>query len=118
MSAPRELDPVDWRGHWIAPELSGAVASAPLRITADSRYMLWMNGTEVGRRPVRSHPRRWHYDEYDVSARRVVSAVHVGSLARSRPSANPYGRLHRADEQAVNHSHDQPPISTGRTEEA
>jgi len=30
--------------------------------------MLWMNGTEVRRRPVRSHPRRWHYDEYDVSA--------------------------------------------------
>ena len=29
---------------------------APARITADSRYVLWVNGQEVGRGPARSQP--------------------------------------------------------------
>jgi hypothetical protein len=92
------FDPVDWRGHWIGPELIvdpdgsldlfahstqtrgfsrtlfrrrvelvSAPASAPVRLTADSRYVLWVNGHELGRGPVRSQPRRWRYDEYDLA---------------------------------------------------
>lgn len=41
--------------------------SVPLRITADSRYLLHVNGAEVGRGPVRSQPRRLRYDAYDVA---------------------------------------------------
>jgi alpha-L-rhamnosidase len=86
-----------WRGHWIgAPrprETDGVNAlgtttpprgfsrtllrknitvasvpdSAPARLAADSRYVLFVNGVEVGRGPVRSQPRRMRYDSYDLS---------------------------------------------------
>ncbi len=39
----------------------------PARITADSRYLLWVNGQEVNRGPVRSQPRRLHYDLLDLA---------------------------------------------------
>jgi hypothetical protein len=39
----------------------------PARITADSRYVLWINGVEVSRGPVRSNPRRLHYDPVDLA---------------------------------------------------
>ena len=38
-------------------------------MSADARYLLWVNGAEVGRGPVRSQPRRLRYDEYDIAAR-------------------------------------------------
>ncbi|MFC4812093.1 family 78 glycoside hydrolase catalytic domain [Paenibacillus sp. GCM10023250] len=37
-----------------------------LRLTADSRYVLYVNGTQVGRGPVRAFPSNLPYDEYDV----------------------------------------------------
>ena len=40
----------------------------PLRVSADARYLLWVNGAEVGRGPARSQPRRLRYDEYDIAA--------------------------------------------------
>ncbi len=39
---------------------------AELAITADSRYVLYVNGTLVGRGPVRSWPFEQSYDTYDV----------------------------------------------------
>jgi hypothetical protein len=41
-------------------------ANAPARI-ADSRYVLWVNGHEVGRGPARSQPYRLRYDSYDLA---------------------------------------------------
>jgi len=53
----------------------------PARITADSRYVLFVNGREVSRGPVRSQPRRLHYDLLDLApylkAGENVIAVHV-----------------------------------------
>jgi alpha-L-rhamnosidase len=40
---------------------------APARITADSRYALFVNGQEVFRGPVRSQPRRLFYDLFDLA---------------------------------------------------
>ena len=37
------------------------------RITADSRYVLYVNGQEVSRGPVRSQPRRMMYDLVDLA---------------------------------------------------
>lgn len=45
---------------------SGGVAGAKLRVTADSRYVLFVNGVRVGRGPVRSWPFELPYDEYEV----------------------------------------------------
>ena len=94
---PADFAEIRWRGHWIwAPEEvvqpGGALSSsidpnaaeahalfrrqfhldavpgrAPARITADSRYALWVNGQEVCRGPVRSQPRRLHYDLADLA---------------------------------------------------
>lgn len=37
-----------------------------IRITADSRYVLYVNGKQVGRGPVRSWPFELKYDEYEI----------------------------------------------------
>ncbi|MBD2846840.1 family 78 glycoside hydrolase catalytic domain [Paenibacillus sp. IB182496] len=72
-----------WQGKWIwdngAPSprngwhcfrqsvrLEQPAPDARLRITADSRYVLYVNGTLVGRGPVRSWPEQLSYDEYEV----------------------------------------------------
>ncbi len=39
---------------------------AVLNITADSRYILWVNGTYVGEGPSRCWPWEWRYDSYDI----------------------------------------------------
>ncbi|WP_181803058.1 family 78 glycoside hydrolase catalytic domain [Streptomyces shenzhenensis] len=86
-----------WLGHWIGsgpapdPDLDDAVTgaasgrgfsrvlfrkevsvdavpeTAPLRVTADSRFVLWVNGQEVGRGPVRAQPRRWRHETFDIA---------------------------------------------------
>jgi alpha-L-rhamnosidase len=88
---------VRWHGHWIAPDVPEFVIDptsvgadlppagfsrsqfrrafdleqvprrVPLRLSADSRYVLWVNGAEVGRGPIRSQPRRLRYDSYDIA---------------------------------------------------
>ena len=40
---------------------------APARITADSRYLLYLNGREVFHGPIRSQPRRMFYDLFDLA---------------------------------------------------
>ena len=54
---------------------------APARITADSRYVLYVNGQEATRGPVRSQPRRLCYDLLDLAPYLQVGenvvAVHV-----------------------------------------
>lgn len=93
---PTDFSEIRWRGHWIwapeeqvqpgspfgaapsnAPEahalfrrvvhLDAAPARAPARLTADSRYALFVNGSEVCSGPVRSQPRRLHYDLIDLA---------------------------------------------------
>jgi alpha-L-rhamnosidase len=39
----------------------------PARLTADSRYALFVNGREASRGPIRSQPRRLHYDLLDLA---------------------------------------------------
>lgn len=91
-----DMDAHSWVGHWISHgpvegqpdpitvggedlgglfgrylfatdvELAVAPGQALIRLTADSRYVLFVNGTEVGRGPVRSQPRRLQYDVHDL----------------------------------------------------
>ena len=68
-------------------DLQVVPSEAPARITADSRYVLWVNGREVGRGPARSQPYRQRYDGYDLapflSAGRNVIAVLVTYYGRA-----------------------------------
>src|SRR5262249_6189017 len=94
---PQDFSEIRWRGHWIwVPEqqivpgspfhddrqspaseahalfrkpvhLNEIPDRAPTRITADSRYLLFANGQEVFRGPIRSQPRRLHYDLFDLA---------------------------------------------------
>ena len=93
---PSDFSEIRWRGSWIwaeAPEppqfmggdesspvrlearglfrrtfsLDQIPARAPARITADSRYLLIVNGQEVFHGPIRSQPRRLYYDLFDLA---------------------------------------------------
>jgi alpha-L-rhamnosidase len=44
----------------------GWAGSAALRLTADSRYVLYVNGARAGRGPVRSWPKEQFYDTYEI----------------------------------------------------
>jgi hypothetical protein len=48
-------------------DLDEVPAEAPCRVWVDGRYLLTVNGTEVARGPVRSDPRRSHYDVVDLA---------------------------------------------------
>lgn len=62
-------------------ELKDPPASAAIvRVTADSRYELWVNGTFVGHGPVRSWPTPWPVDEYDVRHLLVAGTNVIGLL--------------------------------------
>lgn len=101
---------IRWHGHWIwVPEekvepgnqfrpsteprseahgffrrsfaLEAVPERVPARMTADSRYVLFANGREVYRGPIRCQPRRMHYDLFDLAPYlkpgRNVIAVYV-----------------------------------------
>ncbi len=38
-----------------------------LKLTADSRYYLWVNGERIGFGPVRAYPEHYKYDVYDLT---------------------------------------------------
>jgi hypothetical protein len=123
---------VRWRGHWVAPDVPEFVIDptsvgsdlppaefsraqfrrvfdiedlpprVPLRLSADSRYVLWVNGAEVGRGPIRSQPRRLRYDEHDIApylrpGRNVVAVLvtyygHANSFWQPAASSGVMGR--------------------------
>ena len=125
-----EFPGVRWHGHWVAPDVPDFVidptsvgadlppagfsraqfrrvferrevpARVPLRLSADSRYVLWVNGVEVGRGPIRSQPRRLRYDEYDI-ADHLRPGANVrrgaGHLLRARELVLAAGGLQRGD---------------------
>ncbi|MCA9916353.1 MAG: alpha-L-rhamnosidase N-terminal domain-containing protein [Anaerolineales bacterium] len=94
---PADFSEIRWRGHWIwVPEepivpgpafgldphfqakeshglfrktvhLDQVPSRVPARIAADSRYALFVNGEAVYRGPIRSQPRRMHYDLFDLA---------------------------------------------------
>ncbi len=94
---PQDFSEIRWRGHWIWVEtppasspfgaieprqnaqaeahglfrkvfnLKSVPKRVPARITADSRYILYVNGQEAYRGPIRSQPRRMYYDLFDLA---------------------------------------------------
>jgi alpha-L-rhamnosidase len=63
-----------------ALELEAIPKSVPARVTADSRFVLYINGVEVGRGPTRSVPQRMAWSEFDLarqlrSGRNAIAAL-------------------------------------------
>ncbi len=113
---------VRWHGHWVwvpeepikpgdpigwstpeQPESHGLFRKAfeldkvpkvvPARITADSRYLLFVNGQEVFRGPIRSQPRRMYYDLFDLApylqSGKNVIAVYVRFFGKAKSNWMP-----------------------------
>ena len=97
-----------WRGRWIwagGPgnepnsywhfrkefDLGSAPASAELRVVADTRYKLFVNGTQVAFGPVLSQPYFMYYDTHDVAehlepGRNCIAVLvyHIGHFQNAR----------------------------------
>jgi hypothetical protein len=63
-------------------ELDAVPASVPARIWADGRFILRVNGVEVGRGPVRSDPKAAHYDIADLAPFLVEGSNVISIIAR------------------------------------
>ncbi len=70
--------------------LESLPASVPARMTADSRYVLWVNGAEVVRGPVRANGRRLHYDAIDLVSWLQPGPNVIAVLARYYGHATPW----------------------------
>lgn len=61
-------------------DLTSKPASFPIRVTADNRYILYVNGSRVGLGPARGDLNHWRYETYDIASqlaagRNVLAAV-------------------------------------------
>ncbi len=71
-------------------DLLGAPESAPTRVTADSRFILYVNGIEVGRGPARSIPARLAWSEIDLAPFLRAGRNAICALARFYGMAVPW----------------------------
>ncbi len=67
---------------------------APLFITADQSYHLYLNGAFVGRGPARGFQSHWPYDEIDV-ARWLVPGRNVIAIRAFNPGASNFQYIHQ-----------------------
>ncbi|MCP2636007.1 hypothetical protein K0817_005420 [Microbacterium sp. HD4P20] len=84
MTTRRDASAMPWIGQWIGADMPTDAgmhrigfrrdvqigeppAALRIRLSADSRYVLWVNGQELGRGPVRGQQYRWTYDDYDIA---------------------------------------------------
>lgn len=88
--APAAFSRVQFRRAFGLPASPGLPGRVPLRVSADARYLLWVNGTEVGRGPARSQPRRLRYDEYDIAGLLVPGRNVIAVLVTYYSQANSF----------------------------
>jgi alpha-L-rhamnosidase len=111
-SAPTREDRIFARAQWIWPydhrwDLHNAFAlfrrdfvldrvpkNAPLFITADQSYHLYLNGAFVGRGPARGYQSHWPYDEIDV-ARWLVPGRNVLAVRAHNPGFSNFQYVHQ-----------------------
>ncbi|MBW8812134.1 MAG: alpha-L-rhamnosidase N-terminal domain-containing protein [Caulobacterales bacterium] len=63
--------------------LEAVPETAPLHVTVDGRYILHVNGTQVGRGPVRCSPLFQRYDSYDIAGQLRVGRNAVAVLVHT-----------------------------------
>ena len=72
-------------------ELSQQPASFPIRVSADNRYRLYVNGVEVSNGPARGDVLHWRYEALDIAAhlhagKNVIAAL-VWNMGEFKPAA-------------------------------
>ena len=63
-------------------DLGSVPASVPARVTADSRFILYVNGVEVARGPARSNPARLAWTEIDLAPMLAPGRNTIAALVR------------------------------------
>lgn len=71
-------------------EVSGLPRSLPARATCDSRYILYLNGREIGRGPARDEPAFLGWDTYELAPYLQAGANVLVALCRYYGAANPW----------------------------
>ncbi len=71
-------------------DLAAVPASVPARVSADSRYVLFVNGVEAARGPVRANGRCLHYDAVDLAPLLRPGRNAIAALVRYFGRANPW----------------------------
>jgi hypothetical protein len=83
LTRPIAADPVDTVALLRrAFHLDAVPSAAPCRLWVDGRHVLRVNGVEVARGPVRSDPKRPHYDVVDLAPHLVVGENVLALVAR------------------------------------
>lgn len=105
----------DWRGVWLGKgwqldadplgerrvafhwsvRLPARAERAPIRVSAGSRYALWVNGRLAGYGPARSWPRRKIYDELDVAPLLRKGLNHFAALVTGPTGVTGYSMPER-----------------------
>jgi len=76
-------------------DLAAIPSGAKLRITADSRYRLYVNGRFAGYGPARSYPHRMVVDEIEVSGF-LQKGANILAVMVYQPGYSHFGYVHRA----------------------
>jgi len=71
-------------------ELTSRPTSLPARASCDSRYRLFLNGSPLGRGPVRSEPEFLGWDEYDLAPHLMVGRNVLVAFCRYYGHAGPW----------------------------
>src|SRR5271170_2489103 len=73
-------------------QLETVPASVPARVTADSRFVMYVNGVEVARGPARSIPERLAWTEIDLAPYMCVGRNAIATLVRYYGLPGPWWR--------------------------
>jgi alpha-L-rhamnosidase len=71
-------------------DLERVPKSAAARVTADSRFVLYVNGREAARGPARSHPARLSWKEFDLAPHLATGRNVIAALVRFYGQPNPW----------------------------
>ncbi|HLG89580.1 MAG TPA: hypothetical protein VKZ79_20560 [Alphaproteobacteria bacterium] len=61
-------------------DLASVPAHALVKVSADNRFVLYVNGSRVGAGPARGDPTHWRYETYDLSPYLRAGHNHLGAL--------------------------------------
>ncbi len=71
-------------------EVDHAPSSVPARVTCDSRYLLFLNGQQLGRGPIRGEPEFLGWDDYDLAPHLAPGRNVIVALCHYYGSAGPW----------------------------